>query len=135
MREEVIQHARECLGVRFQHQGKTKRGMDCRGLLIYAFNLAGLQVHDVSGYGREPDPEMMNKALLEVCYKVPFDHILPADIIYFRFNERPTHLALYTGNNRIIHSYLQTRKVVEHEIDRSWWLSVAAVYRHMEFAE
>jgi len=130
--DKIIEEARSYLGVKFRHQGKTRMGMDCRGLLIRSFEAAGLDVTDVKGYGRNPQPEVMNKALLEVCERVNLEDIRKADILYIRFDSRPTHLALYKGNNSIIHAYLQMRKVVEHEIDKSWWLAVAAVYRHKE---
>jgi len=135
LRDEIVKNARECKGVPFQHQGKTTRGMDCRGLLICAFGKAGLEVNDIEGYGREPDPDQMNSAMLTVCEKVPFHRILPADIIYFRFDRRPTHLALYSGNGNIIHSYLTMRRVVEHLIDGTWINSIVCVYRHKRFIE
>lgn len=128
----IIENARECLGVRFQHQGKTLRGMDCRGILIYAFGKAGLQTNDLQSYSRNPVPDQMNSALLSVCDKVSINDLNKADVLYLRFNNIPTHLVLYQGNNWIIHSYLQMRKVVEHEIDQSWWNAVSAVYRHKE---
>jgi len=135
LRDEIIKNARECIGVPFRHQGKTMKGMDCRGLLIHAFGKAGLEVNDIKGYGRDPNPSQMNAAMLKVCGKVSFNEIEPTDIIYFRFNRRPTHLALYTGKNSIIHSYLAMRRVVEHEIDREWINSIVCVYRHKRFLE
>ena len=40
--------------VRFRHQGRSHRGVDCAGLLLASMKAIGRPVQDLPAYGREP---------------------------------------------------------------------------------
>lgn len=51
-RNAFIAAARSMLGVRWRHQGRTVRGVDCGGLVAYAMKATGRPIADTPIYGR-----------------------------------------------------------------------------------
>lgn len=119
---------------RFMHQGRSTRGVDCAGLLVYGMAAAGRSLKDADGYGRTP-----YKARLEGLLKENFGPTLgpdepmrQGDVILLKMIGDPSHVGIVTdhpsGDYAILHSYAQQRMVVEHRMDAEW-LS----YIHMRF--
>jgi cell wall-associated NlpC family hydrolase len=50
----LVAQARTYLGVPWRHMGRTRRGVDCAGLLICAYADLGIVVPVIEHYGREP---------------------------------------------------------------------------------
>lgn len=134
VRDRVIAAARECLETPFHHQGRQPGvGIDCAGLLIHAYRQAGLRVTDEAAYGRSPDPGRMRQALLRVV-RPAGDGWQRADVLYFRIDRQPQHLAIYTGRG-IVHAYITAGKVVETGLDARWMKRLSARYRHRDLID
>jgi cell wall-associated NlpC family hydrolase len=126
-RSEVIAVARQYLGVPWVHQGRTRAGLDCGGLIVRVAHDLGLSEFDVGGYGPEPDGRLLRRYL-----QAQAEHVLFAergDILLLRFVRYPQHLGIYTGEG-IIHTYQQVGRVVEHAFDSTWRARVVDAYSY-----
>jgi cell wall-associated NlpC family hydrolase len=125
-RAEVVAAARRWIDVRFRHQGRSREGIDCGGLLIVLAHELGLSEFDVSRYARRPDGRSLKKICDEQMRRVPFSEAQPGDVILFRIESDPQHLALLgdyqSGGLSIIHAYAPraVHRVVETRLD-DWW--------------
>ena len=65
--------------------------------------------------------------------------ILPADLLVFKFDSLPQHVALVSevteNHTYIIHAYIKSRKVTEHRLDADWQEKIVAAYRFSQFYE
>lgn len=126
----LIDAARAYLGVPFVHQGRSRYGLDCVGLLVVAARDAGAHIEDRTDYPRDPNGmlplELARQAdVVEDC--------VPGDLLLMRFAGEPGHIALYAGET-IIHSHASIGRVVEHRLDAKWARRIVQTYRIREAA-
>ena len=133
---EFIAEARTYLDppVRFRHQGRSRRGVDCAGLLLVSMAAIGRPIVDLEAYGREPLGDGLREMLIaNLGESVPKDGMRPGDVVLMRFRGEPTHVALLGdylyGGCSLIHAYAAVKKVVEHRIDAEWLDNIVEVFR------
>lgn len=140
----IITAARGWLGTRFVHQGRVKRtagqrgGCDCIGLIIGVAEELGIECNglpmralDDTGYARIPDGKRLYQAFCQHTREIAVEDAVPGDVLMFRFNEYPQHVAFmsdYSDESGVIHCTVQTRKVVEHRLDESWRARICAAF-------
>ena len=127
---DFIAAARSYVGVPFHHQGRTRHGVDCIGLVVCAARDAGLALVDRTDYPRDPNgllPLELARQFQEV------DPALAGDILLMRFRGEPQHVAILAGET-LIHGYASIGRVVEHGLDAKWRRRIVAAYRLREFA-
>src|SRR5690242_9974129 len=98
----LVTAARAYKGTPFLHRGRTRRGVDCVGLLVLAFRDCGYAPPDFTLYGREPSAHgpglthYMVAALGEpvAVAPVPAHRLLPGDVIVMRFKKEPHHVGM-----------------------------------------
>jgi cell wall-associated NlpC family hydrolase len=130
----LIAAARSYLGVRFRHQGRSERGVDCAGLIVVCLLATGRVPADVEAYGREP----LNQGLRGMCVEnfgepIPKGGMQPGDVALMRFRGEPSHVGLVTDypydGLALIHAFAQVKKVVEHRLDSEWLGNIVEVFR------
>jgi cell wall-associated NlpC family hydrolase len=124
-RQEIINAARNYLGVRYKHQGRTRFGLDCLGLVVRVAHDLSLSNEDSTDYGSVPDGKRLMRemdARLDITMNAK-----PGDVLLMRFDKNPQHLAIMTDKG-IIHSYAQVRGVVEHRLDDEWAKRIVRSY-------
>lgn len=125
-RQKIIAAARSYRGCRYHHQGRTRAGIDCAGLLVCVARDVGIAVDgDQSGYSRTPDGASLKQAL--DSFGTPVDAFQPGDFLLMRFDAQPQHIAIVTDVG-IIHSYLSARRVVEHGLSDDWRARIVQAY-------
>ena len=125
----MIAAARDCLGTPFHHQGrKPGIGLDCIGLIIFALQAAAFKVCDRRDYGLRPDGRSL-VAALEAHGARRVDSLRRGDVLLFRYDRQPQHVALATDENSMIHSFAPAGKVVETSIGAYWQRRLTAIYR------
>ncbi len=125
----AIEAARACLGTPFHHQGRQAGlGLDCIGLLAVSLKAAGYDIRDRADYARRPDGKSLIAALDEHGAK-PVQDIQAGDILVFRYDGQPQHVALATSAETMIHSFAPARKVVETSIGAYWKRRLTGIYR------
>lgn len=130
---DIVEKAREAVGIPFKHQGRDSTGLDCVGLLVFISKSLGTEHHDVASYSRRPSNGKLEEAFEEaiaknIIVRVPVESMQPGDFIMMRISRDPQHLGVYTGNS-LIHSYESIGKVCEHIIDDKWRKRIVRVYR------
>ena len=136
-RQEYIDECRKYLGVRWQHQGRSDKGLDCAGLLIVpAITLGILQPEqNVADYGRTPHDDTLTRLLHQHCRRLGhWRDAQPGDILAIKYAApHPHHLMVVTRSYNpswgfyVIHAYGSTEAgggVVEHRVDERWLRSV-----------
>lgn len=127
-RQQIVDAARSYIGVRYHHQGRSRAGLDCAGLLVCVARDIGLDTsEDLTGYARTPDGVALKTTLGRALREIPIFAYSPGDVLLMRFERDPQHVAIVTDCG-IIHSYLSARKVVEHRIDDVWRARILAAY-------
>jgi cell wall-associated NlpC family hydrolase len=132
-RAEFIARCRELLGVRFRHQGRTERGLDCAGLPALAFARIGRAIADLPAYGRDPFRDGLQQAI-EANLGAPVDdEPRPGDVLLIHWGDGPPrHIAVCVDHPHglgIIHTCSSFRRVIEHALDATWRSRICGVYR------
>jgi len=129
MVHKIVETAREWLDTPFIHQGRVKgAGVDCAGLIVEIAKACGYQYHDVKGYSRIPHKQMLQQHIDQDLEKIT--ELEEGCILLMSFDSDPQHLAIYTADDTIIHSYYQAGKCVEHRLDSVWRARVRGIYRY-----
>lgn len=126
---QAIVAARRCLGTPFHHQGRQPNaGLDCIGLVIIALRAAGLAVQDQTNYSPRPDGVSLVQGLI-AHGATSVDAIQSGDVLLFRYDHQPQHVALATGSDTMIHSFAPAGQVVETGIGAYWHRRLLGIYR------
>lgn len=127
--EQMIEAARACEGTPFHHQGRAKGlGLDCIGLIVHALRAVGVEVADRTDYRPRPDGTSLIAAL-QAHGATRVAAIEAGDVLVFRYDQQPQHVALAVSSERMIHAFAPAGKVVESEIGAYWRRRLVAVFR------
>ncbi len=133
-RAEVIKAARGLIGTPWKHQGRSKGGIDCAGVLVFAFKAAGFDPLDAEGYGRLPYRSKLEEVLRSnLGAPIPREQMRAGDIAVMKWGRAElSHVGLVSeypyGGFALIHAYIRNRKVIEHRIDAEWLSRITEVY-------
>lgn len=137
-RRQVIDCARGYLGVPWRHQGRSRRGVDCVGLLVLVCRELGISNYDELGYARLAKGRSLISAIEARCQKVAKP--LPGDVLCFRYDSNPQHVGLCTDHPMgwlgLIHananagpSLALKGRVVECSLSPPWTDRMVAAFR------
>lgn len=125
----LIAAARACLGTPFHHQGRLAGvGLDCIGLIVVALGQVGVAVQDRTDYAPRPDGVSL-LAALEAHGARRVDAIEAGDILLFRYDHQPQHVALASGAESMIHAFAPAGRVVETALGAYWRRRLVGIYR------
>lgn len=113
--ELVVQEAREWVGTPFVWQAAQKgRGCDCKGLVCgiareLKFPEANTFHAAISDYPADkPVPsDLLKEGMAAIFDRV--EEMRPGDILLCKHGGSPSHLAIYTGNQRAIHTQISSK--------------------------
>lgn len=126
-REQVLAEARSWIGVPYLHQGRTRLGVDCVGLLIVVARALWLTDYDVSGYPRVPSSDFLQSECERLMRRIPVTTRRPGDVLLMKFKRDPQHLAFVTDRG-FLHAYAGAGRVVETSLPPEWERRIVAVY-------
>ncbi len=109
----VIKTAKKLLGIKYHFGGKTpKTGFDCSGLVYYAHKKNGLKL---------PRTTIGQLKRVRRIYK---SALRPGDLVFFAIDRiTVSHVGIYLGNNKFIHSPSTGKNVNITSMDSNYWRS------------
>lgn len=127
-REDIYLEARKWIGTRWVHQGRSKFGVDCAGMVILVGQALGLPAEDLQGYRRSPDGVVFRQHMFK---QTTFEaQPRPGSIAMFREAKYPTHTGIFGFKDdvlTIIHAHMPYGKVVEEPFIHEWPGKLVAV--------
>ena len=84
------------------------------------FATGAVERFELPPYPRRPDGSLVS-SIERYLNKVPRSEAAAGDVLIFTFPPwGPSHVALLTAPDVIIHAYVTNHEVVEHRIDEAW---------------
>jgi cell wall-associated NlpC family hydrolase len=110
-RAEAARTALRLVGAPYRYGGRTPRGFDCSGLVVYSFARAGLAGLPHSA-----------AALEELSQPVRRSELEPGDLLFFRLEGKKTsHVAIYVGGDAFVHAPSSGKRVEKVSLDHVYW--------------
>lgn len=122
--QRIVDEARNWLGVPFLHQGRSKHGVDCVGLVICVREVVepcGFVSDILRVYARRPKDGLLLAIANEKCKQIEAPEVGAMLLVKWPKDATPSHVAILTGEGTLIHSYRNIEKVCEVGY-RSQWL-------------
>jgi cell wall-associated NlpC family hydrolase len=128
-RAQLVTEARRWLDVPYVHQGRTRYGVDCIGLILCVRD--ALEPWDAlrrepRNYARHPRDGMLLDRVRASCFLLARPEDGALILIRWPKTPEPSHVAIFAGGN-IIHAYQRAKRVVETGF-RAHWLRNAHSY-------
>lgn len=109
-RNQIIKTAKKYIGKKYTYGGKSAKGFDCSGFVMYVFKENGIMI------------PRMSKNQFKKGKKINKSKALKADLIFFRIKgNRISHVGIYLGNKKFIHSPSSGKKVSISSIENPYW--------------
>ena len=126
--QDIIDQAREWVGVRFVHQGRSRFGADCLGFIAAMLAELGSRCfldYLPHNYSRDPNALLIDSLPL-LSREI---ELQPAALLLMQFPQAklPSHAAIYTGVS-IIHCYQIEGKVIEHTYGAPWLTRTKSIW-------
>ncbi|MEE4377247.1 MAG: NlpC/P60 family protein [Candidatus Competibacteraceae bacterium] len=107
-RQHIVKIAESLLGVPYKWGGTTRGGMDCSGVVNYAYNKLGIPVprtaHDLYFGGQR------------------LERVKPGDLLFYKTSPgRISHVGIYVGDGKMIHASTSKRRVIKANINIPYW--------------
>jgi len=109
---EVLVNALSLTGVRYKYGGKSpESGFDCSGFVRYVYQQAG---NLTLPHGA--------RAISQLGQTIPKGELQPGDLVFFNtLRSTFSHVGIYLGNNRFIHSPSSGGGVRVEDMQSSYW--------------
>lgn len=105
--------------------------MDCAGVILGVARALGLSNFEHLAYDRVPDGTLLGVCESQMTRIIPAA-AKPGDVLVFKFEHWPTHLAFLTAPGVVLHAYMPRRRVVEHRMERAMVVVAAFVLPGVE---
>jgi cell wall-associated NlpC family hydrolase len=118
-RGSIAQLALSMVGVPYRYGGANPReGFDCSGLVYYAYTSNGRAVPRTS------------QSQYDAALKIPLAQAAQSDLLFFRDQEKLSHVGIYLGDGRFVHAPSSGGTVRVENIDAPYYqLHLVAVGR------
>lgn len=131
--ERIAEEARSWLGVPFRHQGRTRRGVDCAGLVIVVGRAVGgfAPDWDFTNYQRQEHPRQMIRLMdANLSRRTDGEPERVGDIVVIHPKGSTSwHMGIVVGS-LVVHAYSLEGRVVESPLTREWVYRRRAVYSY-----
>jgi len=112
VRGSIAQLALSMVGVQYRYGGAHPRdGFDCSGLVHYTYTSNGQAVPRTS------------QAQFNAARKIPFEQAAEGDLVFFRDQEKLSHVGIYLGDGRFVHAPSTGGSVRVANIDAPYYQS------------
>lgn len=115
--------------VPYKHQGRSRYGLDCLGLILISLKDCGVNATDESppDYATQFDSQRFidgvrrrSSLIWSRDLRTPIPQQWNSGtLLIFSFSSKPRHLGIVTCDGQMIHAYQSGQKVVEHTL-KGW---------------
>lgn len=128
-----ISKAREWIGVNYHHQGASRYGCDCIGLILGVGLELGVdwRSFDIPDRTERPNGNLMQAQIELVCGKPAFHPPQEGNLALFKIYNQPQHCGIISDlgySLGLIHADRSIGKVVECALSPMWESRLIAVY-------
>ncbi|HSN51523.1 MAG TPA: C40 family peptidase [Woeseiaceae bacterium] len=109
MAERAAAIALQQVGAAYRYGGASPAGFDCSGLVHYAYREAGKQLPRTTGQ------------LWHSAGSVAHDELQVGDLLFFRFDGKMSHVAIYVGDERFVHAPSTGKRVSVDSLDAEYY--------------
>lgn len=130
--EDVIAEARTWLGVPWRHQGRTRAGVDCAGLVALVAKDLGIADYDSTAYGRRAEEQGFVEHFRANMDGVSVTEIEPGDVLVFAERAYPCHCGFLTERlclPHLLHAHALRRRVIEEPYAGEWRARIKFAFR------
>jgi cell wall-associated NlpC family hydrolase len=130
--EMIVTEARGWLGVPWRHQGRTRSGIDCVGLVVCVARALDLSDYDSTGYSRRAQGQAFVEHFRSNMDSVAIPDARPGDVLVFADQAYPCHCGFLTerlGHPHLLHAHATRRQVIEEPYDGEWPAKVKFAFR------
>jgi murein DD-endopeptidase len=108
-RLKILSVAERLIGTPYVLGGKSPSGMDCSGLVQYAYSQAGIQVPRTSA--------------AQFRAGQPQRRVRPGDLLFFRTTSAGvvSHVGIYAGQGQMIHASSGSGRIRKVSLDQPYW--------------
>ena len=110
---DMINHAKEFMGLRYRRGGKTPKGFDCSGFTGYIFKQFGISLKASSSSQYTQGTPVVT------------DDLRPGDLVFFQdYGAVASHVGIYIGGDQFIHassSYYNGHCVVTSSLTETYY--------------
>lgn len=119
-RNKIVEHALEWVGTPFKHQGRSKTGIDCAGLVILVGQKSRLTSVNPTNYPRRPDGTFI-KYFTKNLTEIQTSQIQPGDVAVFSGvdHNHVCHCGIIGSKYNelsLIHAHATRRKVIHERL-------------------
>ena len=128
--EQFVAEARTWLGVPFRHQGRTRHGVDCIGLVLCvrrAFGPFDPPAARNVRYRRNPQAQLL-QGIEGTCIRLQQPEPGCLAMIQWPHQEHAAHVAILTPGT-IIHAYAKCGQVIETTYGNPWVRWTTSLWR------
>ncbi len=129
-RNDVVEFARDYVGIKFTRSGRDKmKGIDCVGLLTLVGRDLGQEIDDLLHYNFEPNPDAFLNTIRTQSNPASMNAIRPGMIVLLRQSIYPMHCGIMGINESgltVINANMHARRVVEQPV-AEWRNSIIEV--------
>lgn len=97
------------VGAAYRYGGASPAGFDCSGLVQYAYREAGKKLPRTTGQ------------LWDTAGSVADDELQVGDLLFFRFDGKLSHVAIYVGDSRFVHAPSTGKRVSVDSLDAEYY--------------
>ncbi|APH70644.1 C40 family peptidase [Aquibium oceanicum] len=130
--EAVVTEARGWLGVPWRHQGRTRSGIDCVGLVVCVARALHLSDYDSTGYSRRAQGQGFVEHFRGNMDGIAILEARPGDVIVFADQAYPCHCGFLTerlGHPHLLHAHATRRQVIEEPYAGEWPEKIKFAFR------
>jgi cell wall-associated NlpC family hydrolase len=118
--------------VPWRHQGRTRAGVDCAGLVVMVARALKLTDYDSTNYSRRAHGQAFVEHFRAGMDGIRVAEAAPGDVLVFADHAYPCHCGFLTtkwGQPHLLHAHITRRKVVEEPYAGEWPAKVKFAFR------